>query len=237
MQRVESEPSYVAKLASVTPSGARQALSNMKACYLGVSLETRPFNRPMLDATVTWIAAHFTQCAVFIGDSLHRLTLQIVKEISPEEAATAAYELGSRFIEGTNGLFSSFNVCRFGFIRGFDIQSAQEFINYEAILNELFETDQEFKASIKRSAVSFINRRRYDLIRASTTRERMIALSCKYIIEEMAIFACLVRGGWQVEVYPGSELPVLVEVAEGRYGRVPDPLKSRVNVALKISAR
>jgi tRNA-dependent cyclodipeptide synthase len=237
MQRIDSEPSYVAKLDSVTPSGARQSLFDMKACYLGVSLETRPFRRPMLDATVAWIAAHFNRCAVFIGDSLHRLTLQITTEISPEEAAAEAYLLGSKFIEENEELFIGFTDCRFEFIRGFEIQGTQEYVAYEAALIELFESDQDFKASIRTSAISFIDRRRENLKHAVMTREAMVSLSCKYIIEEMAIFACLVRSGWQVEIYPGPELPVLIEVAEGRYGRIPGPLKSRINVALRISKR
>ena len=65
-------------------------------------------------------------------------------------------------------------------------------------------------------------------------KSQMIALSCQYILEEMALFTAVVSRGWTVDVYPGEELSVLIEIAEGRYTTVPEPLTKRKNVELKL---
>ena len=38
-----------------------------------------------------------------------------------------------------------------------------------------------------------------------------------------------------MELYPGPELGVLVDVAKGKFDHVPQGLKERINVELKIS--
>ena len=59
-------------------------------------------------------------------------------------------------------------------------------------------------------------------------------MCCKYLLEEIAVFNVLSEQGWRVELYPGSELNALVEVAKGKFPDVPQGLKNRINVELKI---
>jgi hypothetical protein len=41
--------------------------------------------------------------------------------------------------------------------------------------------------------------------------------------------------GWKVELYPGPELNVLVDIAKGKYQGIPEGLKDRINVELQIT--
>ena len=54
-------------------------------------------------------------------------------------------------------------------------------------------------------------------------------------LEESAVFSVLSEQGWPVELYPGSELNVLVDIACGRFLAVPRGLKERISVELKVS--
>ena len=65
--------------------------------------------------------------------------------------------------------------------------------------------------------------------------ERALRLSCEYLLEEIAVFSALSEQGWQVELYPGSELVVLVYIARGKCLNVPQGLIKRISVELKIA--
>lgn len=231
--KAEANVEYDATLRSVTPSSAKAQLSHAHCCYLGISLETEAFCRPRLDATVNWIASHFKQCAVVVGDSVHRYTLQIMKELAADEAAAEAYRIGTTFLAETQDLFDD-ERCKFEFVRFSELQNTPEFVSYVNQIKDTFSRNIAFAESIRRSANSFVDRRRMELRAQSVTRKRMIDLSCHYIIEEMAVFSCLVKFGWNVEVYPGTELPVLLDIARGKYDGIPEPLKHRINIELKI---
>ena len=57
----------------------------------------------------------------------------------------------------------------------------------------------------------------------------------KQYLEEIAVFSALSEQGWRVELYPGSELAVLVYIARGKCLNVPQGLTKRISVELKIA--
>jgi len=65
--------------------------------------------------------------------------------------------------------------------------------------------------------------------------EKAIEISSQYLLEEIAVFSSLSEQGWKVELYPGPELTVLIDIAKGQYSDIPEGLKERVNVELRIS--
>ncbi|HKX31515.1 MAG TPA: tRNA-dependent cyclodipeptide synthase [Blastocatellia bacterium] len=226
---------YVASIDSTIPRSYQLLKSAELRCYLPVSLETKPFTtRPMLDAIVSWITDNFGGCAIFVADSIHRLTLQITRNLSPHEAKEEAYRLGSRFLEENRDLFANQNGCRFELLRASSVERMSESAEAKKVLESLFRTNTEFASSIKSTAASFIDRRFKNQTEFCVDRSEMMNLSCLYLIEEIALFSCLVKMGWGIDVYPGEELPVLIEIAEGKYPDVPAELRSRVNIALKL---
>jgi len=66
--------------------------------------------------------------------------------------------------------------------------------------------------------------------------ERWRQLAHEYLLEEIALFACLAEDGWPVLVYPGS-IDSIVEVAEGRHPAVPAPLRALRFIALWLDAK
>lgn len=226
---------YRAICQSVTPAEKRSDLERIDSCYLGVSLQTPAFEPPMLTATVDWIAMNFRECTVAIGDSIHRHTLQILRGISPAEALMEALDLGEMFIRQNSHLFARHESCKFEFRKFSEIQTTDEYKGYEHQITELFETDADFRASIENSARAFVSRRITRFDNVPVDEHKLIQLSCNYILEEIGCFTWLASNGRRVDVYPGSELPVLVDVARGKYA-VPRPLRDRINVALKLKA-
>lgn len=232
----DSFPKYSAVCASVTPTEAKSELEKIDSCYLGVSLQTPAFEPPQLNATVDWIATKFASCTVAVGDSIHRHTLQILRGISAEAALKEALKLGDRFVTERAPIFAKHERCIFDFVRFSEIQETNEYKEFERQIWHLFERDAGFRSSIYNSARGFVARRVGKFQSHLSNKVRFIELSCQYLLEEIACFTWLSSRGLRVDVYPGGELPVLIEVARGKYA-VPSPLKDRINIALKISKK
>lgn len=206
-------------------------------CYLPVSLETKPFQRPMLDAMVEWISDNFSQCVVLVCDSIHRLTLQIIRNLSEEKAKNKAIKLGEVFIAENRALFEDKMAGRFKFLKSSTIALEDECAVYQQALLRLFESDEGFKSSINQSAASYVDRRfkNKDSEGISMTRAEMMELSCKYLIEEMALFSRVIDlEKSTVDVYPGPDLMTFAEIAQGKYPDAPEPLMRRKSIELKL---
>ena len=69
----------------------------------------------------------------------------------------------------------------------------------------------------------------------AVSQSQAIELSVKYLLEEMAVFDILVAQNWQVEIYPGTQLPILKEIAKGDFENVPKHLQKRIFIGLNAS--
>jgi hypothetical protein len=66
--------------------------------------------------------------------------------------------------------------------------------------------------------------------------ERWQRIAREYLIEEIALLACMAVDGWPALVYPGS-IDSIVEIAEGRFPTLPAPLKDLRFIALWLDAK
>jgi len=227
--------------ASAFPSNSSSHEINIsRRCYLPVSLETKPFERPMLDAVVDWISENFNNCAVLVCDRIHRLTLQITRNLSREEALSEALRLGEVFIEKNEPLFQAKLAGRFKFLTCSNVMKYPKYAGYRDALSEMFYGDnkdnRDFQSSINQCAASYVDRRFKNKGSSaySMTRPEMMELSHQYLIEEMGLFATVIEMGWTVDVYPGEDLKTFVEIAKGKYPNAPEPLIKRKSVELKL---
>lgn len=215
-------------------------ISKDHLCYLPVSLETKPFQQPILDVVVEWISKHFNKCAVLVGDSVHRLTLQVTRNLSPQDAIDEALRLGEAFIGESQAVFNAHMPGKFEFFKCSDIKRKRpECAAYQESLSRMVENNEDFMASVTQSAAAYVDRRfkGNNLAGITLTRDEVMALAQKYLVEEMALFATIAGMGWTVDVYPGKELPTLIEIAKGKYPGVPEPLTERKNIALKLGTK
>ena len=67
------------------------------------------------------------------------------------------------------------------------------------------------------------------------TAEDFIKLSSTYLIEELAVFACLQKDN-PVFVYPGS-ITILGEIANKQHKNIPKELENLINVTLLLKPR
>ncbi len=224
-------------IAKILPRLPDSQLFSRKKCYLGISLENPLFAGDSLRAMLIWAAEKFEQCLVIVGDYLARFDEQIITGCDENKAGQLAIKTGDSFISQTKGIFAALPSGRVTLTRWKEHLQAEEFKRSKKTLDEIFESNEDFRKSVEYDALSFVERQKKHNQRPAVETDVALRLCCQYIMEEIAVFSSLSERGWGVELYPGSELRVLAEVAKGLYTRVPEGLKNRISVELKIHQR
>jgi tRNA-dependent cyclodipeptide synthase len=146
------------------------------------------FHGAKLEATVRWIA---TRCCVLVGDSLGRISLEVREGLAPEVAEREAYALGRRFVAETEAIFRRYTTDEVSFeIRyGTDYASHESFPSYLHEVHTLYRENDAFRALAHEFGGEY-------------QIERWQLLAHEYLLEELALFACLAEDGWPELVYP-----------------------------------
>ena len=123
---------------------------------------------------------------------------------------------------------------RFKIIKSTNLSNTIEFKKNKNYFLELYENNERFRNGIINSSSDYINRqlKRGNVFKLS--EENVLRNSNNYLIDEIAIFSTICGLGYDVEVYPGPELPVLIEIANGVYDGIPPALLNRINIELKL---
>lgn len=216
------------------PKISEEELFSYKRCYIGISLDNPIFEGKSLQALLSWGVGHFDQCLVVVGDYLQRYNERILNGLKDNAALKAAQDAGDSFMYTANELLQQLPSQKIRLTRWKPYLQSSEYKKSKAILDGLFASDSDFRASVERDAFSFARRQTKRNRPLAVPMEDAIKLSCQYLLEEIAVFSTLSEQGWKVELYPGPELNVLVDVAKGKYLGVPKGLKERINVELKI---
>jgi len=226
---------YRAKINFLSPQSNRENFEEHESCFFGVSLENSNFVRPKLMASLDWISRRFPSCLVLIGDSIHRITLEATQGLDPIEAHDKALFLGSIFLARERNIFKKFeHLCNFNFVFCSEVQSYPDYQIYYTKLQELFEQDISFQASVKAFGENYHRKRRPQL--SEKQWEYHIDKSSQYFLEEFAIFACLKRRNIPVFVYPGY-FSTLTEIVDGKYPNALRELKELTVVSLHFRKR
>ncbi|MBC1237261.1 tRNA-dependent cyclodipeptide synthase [Nostoc sp. 2RC] len=230
-----TRPKYRVEIAAVIPQIARHELDRYEHCFLGISLESENFSIAKLVGMTDWISKHFKKCTILIGDSIHRITLQINQGLKEKQALNKALIQGREYVENANYVFDNYiKTCIFNVIFCSEIQQSEDYFKYYEQLQNLIRKDEKFANSVKSSVKEFVLRH---FEQNTENFDFYVELSSKYLLEELALFTCLIKYDLSIMIYPGSLLKIFEEIAEGHYAGVPDSLKKIVHVSLHLKSR
>ncbi len=203
-------------------------------CYLGISLENPVFYGEALRSMMLWAASHFESCLVVVGDDLCRYNQIITHGYDNAGALQGAHAKGDDFLSQNASLFEELKDSGIRVTRWNDHIHNNLYHETRSTLHNIFASNEAFKSLVETDANSFVKRMLKRNESIAVEHDEAIRLCCEYLLEEIAVFSTLSEQGWPVEIYPGSELHVLVEVSKGSFSCIPQGLKDRVNVELKI---
>lgn len=228
-------PKYKAKVNFVSPLYNRDEFDKHENCFFGVSLENSQFTRSKIMASLEWIGKRFSSCFVLIGDSIHRITLEVNEGLNSVEANDKALFLGHEFLYREKSIFRKFEgSCKFNFIFCSEVQNYPDYSEYYISLKNLFEQDESFQTSVKSFSKNYHRKKKSQLEKEQW--EYQIDKSNQYFLEEFAIFACLVKRNVPVMIYPGS-FSTLTEITEGKHPNILQELKELTVVSLQLKKR
>ena len=203
------------------------------ACILGVSLESADFHTTKLITITEWICNHYSSCVVMLGDGLYRITLQLDSDVSENEALEHSKWLARDFVHSQLLVFIfRESRCRFDFKFSSEIQSTDCYSRYYSQLWSLFWNNKQFQHSCRAFADQFLQRKPQRRVNA----DRHLEMSCRYLLEELAVICCLAHDSPCSFIYPGS-LSILDEIAHGKHQGVPLCLLNIDYVELKLKHR
>jgi tRNA-dependent cyclodipeptide synthase len=245
-ERVLPEPLYAGKAGyrtlvhKVAPVQIRDSVDKLDRCVLGVSLggsNAAEFHGAKLEAIVRWIAARANHCCILVGDSLGRISLEVREGMAPEVAEREARALGRRYAEETEAIFRRYtsDQVTFELRYGTEFADHPSFQPYLAEVRALYDADDAFRALVHAFAGEYLARTARSLGRGEV-RGRWQTIAREYLIEEIALLACLAADGWPALVYPGS-IDSIVEIAEGKHPSLPAPLQALQFVSLWLDAK
>ena len=223
------------EIVRILPKISEEELFARKRCYFGISLDNPHFTGRSLQALLLWGIVNFDQCLVVIGDYLRRYNERIFNGSKKAEAIKAAHKVGDAFMRSSSNFFQQLPKKRVVLMRWEQCLINDEYKNSKSVLDKLFVSDSQFRSAVEKDAFSFVRRQVKQNNDLAVSTEEAIELSCRYLLEEIAVFSALSEQGWKVELYPGPELYVLAEIIKGNFVDVPGGLKERVNVELSIN--
>lgn len=226
---------YRVTVRRVISFSGRRHVTPFARAYCGISLGNRAFTGGRLSALLEWLAAHVVQCRLVVGDDLHRLNL-MMNGYSEAAALRESRRLGSEVIGQLSSLMRRLTPGQFVVDRWAAITGSSQFADWSRKVEDLAAENPKFSEGIIASAENFV-RRRLNTQPLALPRQDVVALAVRYLLEEISGFAQMSSEGWNIDIYPGPELPILADLIKGKYSAVPKSLLERTNVELRIRQR
>lgn len=228
---------YTTRIENIAPAISQKELFLHRRCYLGISIGNPQFRGESFQVLLEWISGRFDECLIVVGDYLQRYNEHIFYNRQAKEAEIESLRMGDAFLKESEECLRRLPEEKFHVTRWKSYLDSPEYHKAKRILDELFVTSFEFRESIDKTSAEFISRQMKNKKGPVVDKKTAIALSTQYLLEEIAVFSVLVENGWAVEVYPGAEIPVLVDIAAGKFPHIPPALKQRINVELRITKK
>ncbi len=231
--QLETFDKYRVRIENITPSNADVNLSEKRKCVLGVSMSNPVFWRSSLGTMLDWMDKNFDSSLVLVGDYLQRLNEQISNGKKADLALETAMQKGDLFEKKINQYLPQYENGKFQLLRWKPFYESADFQKHKTVLDKIYNSNSAVKKSIDETAQLFVSQKqnRSDF---KVSEQEAIRLSVEYLLEEMAVFSILIDQGWDVVLYPGAQLPLLMEIAKGEFEGVPNSLNKGIYVELKV---
>ncbi|MFT6962867.1 MAG: tRNA-dependent cyclodipeptide synthase [Flammeovirgaceae bacterium] len=231
--QLDTSDKYRVRIENITPSDANFELSKKRKCVLGVSMSNPVFWRSSLGTMLSWMDKNFDSSLILVGDYLQRLNEQISNGNDADLAIETAMQKGDLFETKLNQYLPKYKTDKFHVARWKPFYESADFEKHKIVLDKIYNSNLGVKKSIDETAKLFVSQKQ-DKVDFKVSEGEAIRLSVEYLLEEMAVFSILIDQGWDLVLYPGAQLPLLMEIAKGEFDGIPNSLNKGTYVELKV---
>ena len=221
------------KILSVLPSQARQSFTTTKKCFVAVSMNSEFFQKYWGQLLFRYIDERFEECVVLIADELHRFDLTMLNGSGTSEALAGARRMGDAMEAGVRTMIPEGGTCTFKMKRWRELSSDPRAGESLTALQGLVASNVNFSSALERTAHEYLKRVQAKGAIFKLPLKECLELSRAFILEELACYNVLAEDGYCVDIYPGTYLPVLDDIAQGKIPDAPAGLKSKINVRVR----
>ncbi len=174
--------------------------------------------------------SHFKQFDVLVGDYLHRHNVQFLDGLPGSQAVHHAMADGKQIMTLIREILDA-NDCRdVRLISSYSFYNEVSFRSRIDRFKSMIAADPHFRSLLEFAIKVFLQRKAPALLDSKAGYEHSLA----YQLEELAMFELLAERGYTVNVYPGSQLPVMKSFVTGELPGVSRELEQLTLVELKL---
>ncbi|QHI36461.1 hypothetical protein IMCC3317_18240 [Kordia antarctica] len=221
------------KVLNITPNHEIDTLKNKGNCYIAVSINNDFYqNKDKIIALLKFIKNNFSKCTILVADYLYRHNLEIIKSDANKNLVTDTQKLGNDIIDVLESLIQG-NSNFFKITRWKDFFEYNEYEVYNKQIIEFYNSNKDFESSILTTAKIFIKRLENNNKLSGIEFKTAVRNSIEFILEEISVFCVLANKGLNIDIYPGTYLPVLKDISLGKYPKAPIVLQNRICIEIK----
>lgn len=202
--------------------------------FVDISPDTSAANTGKLFALLKWLLPRSSRIVVVEGSFLARWDLIPIEDLNFEQARDKAARRADTAARRINAIIHQLNATEsIQLLEWRAILEREEFKSTHSKIHAHFRESSAFAAEIQQTAEKFHER----MIRRGHHTQRLdwSDYFTQYILEEVAGLIHLhVHEGIPVEIYPGSDLPVMRHIAEGGFDHFPIAIPQRTHVSLNL---
>ena len=194
-------------------------------------MKNKMSNRRVLEIVIPWLHARASAAKVVVGDYPHRHNLVVLNGRSPDEALQKTIKDGRRALNAASAI-----VKEIGAESTITVCSAKDLIEDDKCrriqheLTRYVDAEESFERDVLDDTLAYVNRVCPDFDK-NKKHEASISLK-EYIIEEIAMFLHLYYLGFLIEVYHGSDIPIMRKIAMSAYPDFPFACPKRTHVSI-----
>lgn len=203
---------YKVKYLSITPKTEKKDLYGCNF-YLGTSLRNPFFWGNHMPLLCEWISTRFPVGIIVIGDYLDRFNQFIFAEkLSVDDSIRLSIESGIKLEKTIHKYVSQLENGNITIERWSKYYENEVVQNIKTNLFRQLNESPDFYSSVKQSAIGYLKNKAIGNL-SNILNDKNINFSIEYILEEMAVFSFLIELGYKVQLYPGTQLSVLKQIA------------------------
>ena len=226
----ESPSNYLVETKQVWTTSIKVLEKDYINCILAINLDSDKFTSEKIELMSNWVETKFKRCLVLIADSLYELSLQMLNpKLDKQQASLLSASKSQKIVQALSDKFQFKKQCNFETVLSSVVQKYSDYEEYRKNLELIYKKESNFKSSVEKFSEGFLHSKQIPW------SEKSLKMTCNYVLEDLAIIACISQRGYKALVYPGY-LPLFIEIVNGEHPQLISQLQELIYYEINVKS-